>query len=131
MKKLSFLIIVLFFSAGIFAQSDSLHYRIILKFGSIGTGVSDSKPVLDYISSFKKKNKLKSIAYDRIGPMGREGEFYMAFPLKELSKKQQADFVKNVKQIAEKKAARGYVNAEENESLSKEEYDKKITHRKL
>ena len=90
--------------------------------------VRSNQPVLAYVESFKKKYKIKKIKYDRIGPMGREGEYYMAFPLKELTKKQQTVFVKNVTAIAAKLKDRGYASTEENESFSKSEFEGKLTH---
>ncbi len=129
MKKYVLLIAAFFLTTAIFAQkTDSLHYRITVKFGSMAAGVPSNQPVLAYVASFKKKYKIKKIKYDRIGPMGREGEYYMAFPLKELTKKQQTVFVKNVTAIAAKLKDRGYASTEENESVSKGEFEGKITH---
>jgi hypothetical protein len=129
MKKYLLLVAAFFLTTAIFAQkSDSLHYGIIIKFGSMAAGVPSNQPVLAYVAAFKKKYKIKKITYDRIGPMGREGEYYMAFPLKELSKKQKAEFVKNLHQIAKKLTDRGYASTEENESVSKSEFEGKITH---
>jgi hypothetical protein len=129
MKKYLLLVAALFLTTAIFAQKgDSLHYRITVKFGSMAAGVPSNQPVLAYVAAFKKKYKIKKIKYDRIGPMGREGEYYMAFPLKELTKKQQAVFLKNIKGIAAKLTDRGYASAEENESFSKKDFEGKLTH---
>jgi hypothetical protein len=45
-----------------------------------------------WIAFFKKKNKIKSIAYYSISPMGKEAVYYMAFSLSELRKAQKAIF---------------------------------------
>ena len=128
MKKYLLLIAALFVTTAMFAQkSDSLHYRITVKFGSMAAGIPSNQPVLAYVAAFKKKYKIKKIKYDRIGPMGREGEYYMAFPLKELTKKQQAVFVKNITAIAAKLTDRGYGSAVENESLNRHDFENKIT----
>jgi hypothetical protein len=132
MKKYILLVAAFFITTAIFAQkSDSLYYRITVKFGSVAMGVPSDQPVLDYVSAFKKKYKIKKIKYDRIGPMGREGEYYMAFPLKELTKKQQAVFVKNITAIAAKMKDRGYASTVENESVNKTDFNNKISHATL
>lgn len=129
MKKYILLAFAFFLTTAIFAQkSDSLHYRITVKFGSVAMGVPGNKPVLDYVASFKKKYKIKKIKYDRVGPMGREGEYYMAFPLTELTRKQQIVFVQKITAIAAKMKDRGYASTDENESLNKTEFQSKITH---
>ncbi len=68
----------------ILASDNNCNYPFVVKFNSFGTGVSSDKPLLTYIAAFKKKYKIKKITYMRIGPMGREGEYHMAFPLNEM-----------------------------------------------
>ena len=59
MKKYVLLIAAFFITTAIFAQkSDSLHYRITVKFGSVAMGVPSNQPVLDYVAAFKKKYSL-------------------------------------------------------------------------
>jgi transcriptional regulatory protein LevR len=94
--------------------SQKTTYRVVVKFGSMCCGVPSDKPLLDYITAFKKKNKIKKINSDRIGPMGKEGEYDMAFSLKELKKQQVEIFVKEVTTLAATMKEQGYANVEEN-----------------
>ncbi|MEQ1553432.1 MAG: hypothetical protein ABL929_04585 [Ferruginibacter sp.] len=117
MKKITALITLLIITMNLVAQTETNNYRLIIKFGSIGTGVPENKPLLTYIANFKKKNKIKKIAYNNIGPMGREGEYYMAFYLKELKKKQAEIFVKEISEIASKIKEKGTIEVVENEKI--------------
>jgi hypothetical protein len=111
MKKLITLSLLLL-SINTFAQKTT--YRVVVKFGSMCCGVPSNKPLLDYVAAFKKKNKIKKIVCDSIGPMGREGEYDMAFTLKELKKTQIENFVKEITALAGTMKEQGYANVEEN-----------------
>jgi hypothetical protein len=111
MKKLITLSLLLL-SINTFAQKTT--YRVVVKFGSMCCGVPSNKPLLDYVAAFKKKNKIKKIVCDSIGPMGREGEYDMAFTLKELKKTQVENFVKEITALAGTMKEQGYANVEEN-----------------
>jgi hypothetical protein len=87
---------------------------VVVKFGSMCCGVPSNKPLLDYVAAFKKKNKIKKMACDSIGPMGKEGEYDMAFTLKELKTKQVEIFIKEVTTLATTMKEQGYANVEEN-----------------
>ena len=114
MKKSALLLFALFSAMTIFALDHNGKYPFVVKFNSFGTGVSSDKPLLIYIAAFKKKYKIKKITYMRIGPMGREGEYYMAFPLKEMNKAQAAIFIRDVKNVAVKIKDKGSVDTEIN-----------------
>jgi hypothetical protein len=116
MKKIITLSLLLL-SLNTFAQKTT--YRVVVKFGSMCCGVPSNKPLLDYVATFKKKNKIKKIVCDSIGPMGREGEYYMAFTLKELKKTQIANFVKEITDLAATMKEQGYANVEENVEIDK------------
>ena len=49
--------------------------------------------------------------------MGKEGEYWLAFSLTELTKKQAAMFCKQIKAVAEKKPDRGTMGFAENEKI--------------
>jgi hypothetical protein len=112
MKKIIMLILLSFITVSSIAQINK--YRVVVKFGSMCCGVPSNKPLLDYVAAFKKKNKIKKIICDSIGPMGKEGEYDMAFTLKELKKKQVEVFVKEVTTLASTMKEQGYANVEEN-----------------
>jgi hypothetical protein len=117
MKKIIPLAIAVFLTTSLFAQKTT--YRVVVKFGSMCCGVPSNKPLLDYIVAFKKKNKIKKIVCDSIGPIGKEGEFDMAFSLKELKKPQVVLFVKEVTALATTMKEQGYANVEENVDVDK------------
>ena len=117
MKKWILLLVAVKFSLNVIAENDSTRYPLVVEFHSLCCGVPDDAPLLKYISGFKKKYKIKRITYDRIGPLGREGEYDIAFPLKELSKKQAAVFIKQVKLVTAALKDRGNANTEENISV--------------
>jgi hypothetical protein len=92
-------------------------YPLVIQFTSIGTGVPDKKPVTDFIKAFQKKNKIKNIKADTIGPMGREGEYYLGLSLTELTKKQKTLFIQQIKKVTKKTGDRGEIQYEENVSI--------------
>ena len=117
MKQLTLFLIALKCSFNVIAANDSTRYPLVVEFHSLCCGVPDNAPLLKYIAEFRKKNKIRKISCDRIGPLGREGEYDMAFALKELSKKQSAVFIKQVKLIAASLKDRGNAEAIENISV--------------
>ena len=102
-------------------QQDSTVYPVVIQFNSIGTGVPGDSALRGYIISFKKKNKIKKITAIHIGPMGREGEYWLCFSLKELTRKQAAVFMKGMKVVAEKPAVRGSTVFVKNMAIGKDE----------
>ena len=111
---------VLFCSAlFVFGQPEKQKtYPIVIKFTSYGTGVPDKKPIIDFINAFKKKNKIKKIQVDTIGPMGKEGEYHLALFLRELTKKQKVLFIRDIKKVSKKPGDRGEIQYEENVSVN-------------
>lgn len=111
--KLQFLISVLFISAlqTVFAQ-DSLKktYPIVVSFQSVCCGVPSETSLQNLISTFKKKQQVKQITASHIGPMGREGEYYMAFELKELTKKQRKDFILKISKLEKAPSDKGILS---------------------
>jgi len=74
-------------------------YRAIVSFGSAGSGI-DSKTAAQlesYVISFGKAEG-KAIAYEKVN-YGKEGEVDYCFPLTELSKGKQGDFVNGLKNL--------------------------------
>ena len=95
------------------------YYTVVVAFNSMCCGVPDSGPVMKLINSFKKQNRIKRMAVDSIGPMGREGEYYLAFRLKELSRTQKIKFVQKLKKIAPNMLDRGSAEIKENVTVNK------------
>lgn len=94
-------IFILSFSLSLFAQQkDSLFkFPILIKFNSICCGVPSDSLLRKSIIGFKRKNKLIQIAAFKISPMGKEGEYYLGFTLKEVSNKKRSSFIQSLSEI--------------------------------
>lgn len=74
---------------------------------------------MKFIKAFKKQYKIKKLSVDSIGPMGKEGEYYLAFRLKELSKTQRVKFIQHLKKIVPTMKEQGSADVKENETIDK------------
>ncbi len=93
-------------------------YKVYLYFYSIGAGTADAGPVTGYIREFKAANGIASVKADKIGPLGKEGEYALGFELKEMNAGQQASFISGITQKAKSIKDRGAsVNVETNYSI--------------
>jgi hypothetical protein len=98
-------------------QADT--YPVIVSFNSMCCGVPSDTPLMNMIKSFKKQYKIKQVTADKIGPMGREGEYYLAFRLKEFSKAQKIKFIQQLKKAAATMKDKGSAEVRENETVNK------------
>ncbi|CAN5887866.1 hypothetical protein BH11BAC4_BH11BAC4_27340 [soil metagenome] len=114
--KIKILITIIFLSIlqSVMAQ-DSLKmtYPLVVSFESHCCGVPAETSLRSFITSYKKKYKIKKLIANRVGPMGREGEYYIAFTLKELNKKQMRDFISMAKKIKPLKSDKGAMSFKE------------------
>ena len=101
-----------------YAQKSNF-YPVVVSFNSMCCGVPDNAPVLKLIKNFKKQYRIKRIAVDSIGPMGKEGEYYMAFRLKELSRAQKTRFIQQLKKLAPTMTDKGSAEIRENLVVNK------------
>ncbi len=106
-------------------------YPLVIAFTSYGTGIPDKKPVIEFIRAFQKKNKIKKIKVDTIGPMGKEGEYNLALSLTELTKKQKTLFIQQIKKISKKTGDPGEIKYEENVSVDEPKNRKPPTPQKV
>ena len=113
-------------STAAFAQN-STTYPVLVSFNSMCCGVPSNTPVLKLIKSFKKQYKIKQVAVDSIGPMGREGEYYLAFRLKEFSKAQKIKFIQQLKKTAASMKEQGSAEIKENETINKADLSSRTT----
>ena len=131
MQKIFFAIcLTALLSSATFAQN-STTYPVVVSFGSMCCGVPSNEPVIKLIKSFKKQYKIKQIAVYNIGPMGREGEYYLAFRLKEFSKAQKIKFIEQLKKTAATMKEQGYAEIRENETVNKTDLSSGTTIRVL
>ena len=102
-------------------------YPIVIAFGSIGTGVPDAKPLEEFVVKFKKDNKVKALSADKIGPLGREGEYKICFLLSELYDNQKTKFIDSLKEVVTKLNDRGYATLNFDEVIDRETLGSRAT----
>lgn len=128
-RRLFFALVFSFFITAAFAQKDSsaTTYKMVVTFSSFASGPPSSAPLLAYIKKFKKVNKLRSIKADHIGPLGREGEYKLAFKLNELTRRQRALFIKRVTALAATMKEKGSASVTENETINRNDIPERAT----
>ena len=119
MQKIFFSLFSLFVLATNTNAQQKDTYPVVVSFNSMCCGVPSSAPVMKLISNFKKQYKIKKVFVDSIGPMGREGEYYLAFRLKEFSKLQKIKFIQQLKKIVPAMKEQGSADVKENETIDK------------
>lgn len=125
-KSLLFILLISIFTLSSFGQQKkkkekSLFYPVVVKFNSVCCGVPSDKPLTQYIAAFKKANQIQKINAIKISPMGKEGEYYLAFPLKEMNRKQKFLFRNKLKNTTDKMKDKGNASVEENVNIFKSE----------
>jgi len=133
MKILSILtaVIILFQGTANAQDSSKTRYPVVVSFQSICCGVPSDKPVIDFINVFKKKNKIQRITASHIGPMGKEGEYYLAFSLRELSKKQAKLFIAKIKTINKLPDESGILTIRDSMEINAAEIPRRATIKKV
>ena len=81
------------------AKAQTMKFPATLMFTSECCGVPSDSSVLKMIRHFKKQYKIKTISWYHIGPLGKEGEYNMAFPLTELKAAQKRIFIKKLRKL--------------------------------
>jgi hypothetical protein len=122
MKKVV-LIIAIFGSTLFFAQKSQNYLQI--GYASVCCGTPSEKPVMDYLTQFKQKNKVKNLEIYKQSGLGREGEYNLYIGTDGLSKTQKDNFIKGLKAAvdsqnnARSKNSDGMVNFNESEIITK------------
>ncbi|ROI00121.1 hypothetical protein [Chryseobacterium daecheongense] len=96
MKKIVLTLSVLCFS---FFYSQKNQNYLEVSYGSICCGPPSDVPVMNYITQFQKKNKLKAFEIYEQSGLGREGEFSFYIGIDKLSKTQKSNFIKGLKAV--------------------------------
>jgi len=94
MKKI--LLAIGLFSSILFFAQKSENY-LVVGYHSICCGTPSDKPVMDYITKFRAKNKIKNFEVYRQNGLGREGEFNLYIGTDTFSKTQKMQFVNGLK----------------------------------
>lgn len=122
MKKIV-LTIAIFGCTLFFAQKSENYLQI--GYASVCCGTPSDKPVMDYLTKFKQKNKVKSLEIYKQSGLGREGEYNLYIGTDGLSKTQKDNFIKGLKAAvnsqnnARRKNSDGMVNFNESEIIKK------------
>ena len=130
MKQIIFSLLFVGLISG-FTQPTSVKYPMVIKFQSICCGVPDDAPLKEMIRKFKKQYKIKTLKATHIGPMGKEGEYYLAFSLRELSKKQAKLFVNGIKNINKHPDDPGILTINESMEINTAEIPRRATIKKI
>lgn len=124
--KLLIIALLLSISQLLFAQTETKTiYPMVISFRSECCGVPSDSAIRKFVGSFKQKYKIKKITAYRIGPLGREGEYDLAFSLTELSKKQVALFISKIKSTKKLKTDKGSFTFEEKKEIDTETISKR------
>lgn len=101
------------------AQVMGKTYPVVIQFNSECCGVPADSVLRGYVTDFKRSNNLKKFSAIKIGPMGREGEYWLAFGLAGLQPAQKHKFRQGMKKLAEQLKSPGYAVYEENRKIVK------------
>lgn len=96
-------------------------YDVYLGFHSIGTGTFSDKPLQDFLIHFENAQSVNITKIDRIGPLGREGEYALGFILQDFTENQKKLFVQELKQIpwnSNKGSVESHISIIENQKIS-------------
>ncbi|GEN75218.1 hypothetical protein [Chryseobacterium hagamense] len=113
----------LFSSILFFAQKSENYLQV--GYASVCCGTPSDQPVMDYLTKFKNKNKVKNLEVYKKSGLGREGEYNLYIGTDGLTKTQKTAFVKGLKSAvssqnrARKSESTGMVNFDEKETVKK------------
>lgn len=111
---LSSLLILMYSSATCRASAQDKTYDVVLQFQSFCCGVPDDEALQKAVAAFKKTYKLKKIYVDRIGPMGKEGEYQLCFAMNKMTARQRSAFIELLEKTAPLLKDPGQVTLEKN-----------------
>lgn len=104
-----------------------VHYPIVIQFQSVCCGVPSEAPLISFIKTFKRNNKIKKITAYKIGPLGREGEYNVGFKLTELNSAQKKTFIKKIKLLMPKLNDKGLAVVNEMETINLTSYPANVS----
>jgi hypothetical protein len=122
MKKI-LVTIGLFCSVLFFAQKNENY--LVVGYHSICCGTPSDKPVMDYITKFGAKNKIKNFEVYRQNGLGREGEFNLYIGTDKFSKSQKTQFINGLKATIDTQNRMKKPNRDGNVSIDESQVMKK------
>ncbi|SDI77119.1 hypothetical protein SAMN05421846_11357 [Chryseobacterium taeanense] len=127
MKNL--ILTIAIFGSALFSAQKSEHY-LQIGYASVCCGTPSEKPVMDYLTKFKQKNKVKNLEIYKQSGLGREGEYNLYIGTDGLSKTQKDTFIRGLKAAVDRqnntrsKNSDGLVNFNESEIITKADLSK-------
>lgn len=115
------------FSTKAQTKDSIIRYPVVIKFQSVCCGVPSEAPLISFIKTFKRNNKIKKITAYKIGPLGREGEYNVGFKLTELNKDQKKSFIKKLKLLMPKLNDKGLAVVNEMETINLKSYPSNVS----
>jgi len=122
MKKI--LVTIGLFSTVLFFAQKNENY-LVVGYHSICCGTPSYKPVMDFINTFRTKNKIKNFEVYRQNGLGREGEFNLYIGTDTFSKTQKMQFVNGLKAAIDAQNRMKKPNRDGNVSFDETEVIKK------
>jgi hypothetical protein len=104
-----------------------VRYPIVIQFQSVCCGVPSEEPLITFLKTFKRNNKIKKITAYKIGPLGREGEYNVGFKLTELNRAQKRSFIKKIKLLVPKLNDKGLAVVNEMETINLTSYPSNVS----
>lgn len=129
MIRILFFISLIFIGISTNAQTNDsiVRYPILIQFQSVCCGVPSETPLISFIKTFKRNNKIKKITAFKIGPLGREGEYNVGFKLTELNRAQKKSFIKKLKLLVPKLNDKGMAVVNEMEIINLKSYPSNVS----
>ncbi len=121
------LIFIVGFSTKAQIKDSIIRYPVVIQFQSVCCGVPSQQPLISFIKTFKRNNKVKKITAYRIGPLGKEGEYNVGFKLTELNRTQKKSFLKKIKLLVPKLNDKGIAVVNEMVTINLKEYPANVT----
>lgn len=96
-------------------------YDVYVAFHSIGTGTFSDKPLQEFLVHFENTQSVEITQIDKIGPLGREGEFALGIVVRDFTENQKKLFVQELKKInwnSNKGSVESHISISENQKIS-------------
>jgi len=108
-----------------------IQYPIVIEFHSVCCGVPSQTTLVSFIKSFKRTNKIKKIKVYKISPLGKEGEYNLAFKLSEFNRAQKKLFIKKLNQIVPTLTDKGIAVLNENVEVNLSSYPSNVSFERI
>ena len=108
-----------------------IQYPVVIEFHSVCCGVPSQTPLVSFIKNFKRTNKIKKIKVYKISPLGKEGEYNLAFKLSEFNRAQKKIFIKKLNQVVPKLNDKGTAVINENVEVNFSSYPSNVSFERI